>query len=192
MDITVDAAAVNAANKKPVDAAKYDGMGYADNCKRYTKDGDCVVFSPLSQWNANRTRYDSEIRTDDDMKTAFLDDGSLRQRYGSYFESTDGFLSFAPALKIIYQHHGDESDNDALAKAVEIGALECAGVTGIIDRETNLPGTPVQEQIYQNMNVYWAANKRLETSKFKFKFPRARTIELIWLVLGCIEAKFCK
>ena len=38
----------------------------------------------------------------------------------------------------------------------------------------------------------WAANKRLETSKFKFKFPRARNIEIIGLVLGCIEAKFCK
>ena len=38
----------------------------------------------------------------------------------------------------------------------------------------------------------WAANKRLETSKFKFKFPRARNLEIIGLVLGCIEAKFCK
>ena len=34
----------------------------------------------------------------------------------------------------------------------------------------------------------WAANKRLETSKFKFKFPRARNLEIIGLVLGCIEA----
>ena len=40
--------------------------------------------------------------------------------------------------------------------------------------------------------VDWAANKRLETSKFKFKFPRARNLEIIGLVLGCIEAKFCK
>ena len=38
----------------------------------------------------------------------------------------------------------------------------------------------------------WAANKRFEISKFKFKFPRARTYEIIGLVLGCIEAKFCK
>ena len=28
-------------------------------------------------------------------------------------------------------------------------------------------------------NVTWAANKRFEISKFKFKFPRARTYELI-------------
>ena len=41
-------------------------------------------------------------------------------------------------------------------------------------------------------HVLWAANKRLETSKFKFRFPRARNLEIIWLVLGCIEAKFCK
>ena len=40
--------------------------------------------------------------------------------------------------------------------------------------------------------VLWAANQRLETSKFKFKFPRARNLEIIGLVLGCIEAKFCK
>ena len=41
-------------------------------------------------------------------------------------------------------------------------------------------------------NVLWVANKRFEISKFKFKFPRARTYEIIGLVLGCIEAKFCK
>ena len=40
--------------------------------------------------------------------------------------------------------------------------------------------------------VFWVANKRFEISKFKFKFPRARTYEMIGLVLGCIEAKFCK
>ena len=40
--------------------------------------------------------------------------------------------------------------------------------------------------------VHWAANKRLETSKCKFKFPRARNLEMIGLVLGCIEANFCK
>ena len=40
--------------------------------------------------------------------------------------------------------------------------------------------------------VPWVANKRFEISKFKFEFPRARTYEIIGLVLGCIEAKFCK
>ena len=40
--------------------------------------------------------------------------------------------------------------------------------------------------------VHWVANKSFEISKFKFKFPRARTYEIIGLVLGCIEAKFCK
>ena len=38
----------------------------------------------------------------------------------------------------------------------------------------------------------WVANTRFEISKFKFKFPRARTYEMIGLVLGCIEANFCK
>ena len=40
--------------------------------------------------------------------------------------------------------------------------------------------------------VCWAANKRFEISKFKFKFPRARTYEMMGIVLGCIEAKVCK
>ena len=43
-----------------------------------------------------------------------------------------------------------------------------------------------------NMSVNWAANKRFEISKFKFEFPRARTYEMIGLVLGGTEAKFCK
>ena len=41
-------------------------------------------------------------------------------------------------------------------------------------------------------SVIWAANKRFEILKLRFKFPRARTYEIIGLVLGCIEAKFCK
>ena len=40
--------------------------------------------------------------------------------------------------------------------------------------------------------VAWAASKRLETSKFKFEFTRARNLEIIGLVLGSVEAKFCK
>ena len=42
-------------------------------------------------------------------------------------------------------------------------------------------------------HVPWAANKRFKKfPEFKFKFPRARNFEIIGLVLGCIEAKFCK
>ena len=41
-------------------------------------------------------------------------------------------------------------------------------------------------------SVRWAANKRLEISNFNFKFRRARNYEVIGLVLGCIEATFCK
>ena len=39
---------------------------------------------------------------------------------------------------------------------------------------------------------FWVANKRFVISKFKFKFPRAGNLEILGLVLGCIEAKFCK
>ena len=38
--------------------------------------------------------------------------------------------------------------------------------------------------------VHWAAKKRFEILKFKCKFSRARTFELLGLVLGCIEAEF--
>ena len=40
--------------------------------------------------------------------------------------------------------------------------------------------------------VLWVANKRFVSSKFKFNFPRVRHLEIIGLVLGCIEANFCK
>ena len=38
------------------------------------------------------------------------------------------------------------------------------------------------------LKVIWVANKRFEISKFKFKFPRARTYEIIGLVLGCTSS----
>ena len=37
----------------------------------------------------------------------------------------------------------------------------------------------------------WVANKRFVSSRVKFKFARARHLEKIGLVLGCVEAKFC-
>ena len=40
--------------------------------------------------------------------------------------------------------------------------------------------------------VLWAANNRLEISNFNFKFPGARSLEVIGFVLGCIKANFCK
>ena len=36
----------------------------------------------------------------------------------------------------------------------------------------------------------WAAKKRFV--KFKLKFPRARNLKITGIVLGCIEANFCK
>ena len=50
----------------------------------------------------------------------------------------------------------------------------------------------VNDEEVGSRKYLWAANKRLETSKCKFKFPRARNLEIIGLVLGCIEANFCK
>ena len=44
----------------------------------------------------------------------------------------------------------------------------------------------------QNSIRFEFRNFKVQSSKFKFKFPRARTYEMIGLVLGCIEAKFCK
>ena len=49
---------------------------------------------------------------------------------------------------------------------------------------------PVAGRLPGQLNVLWAANKRFESSKFKF--PRARTYELIRARSGCIEANFCK
>ena len=51
---------------------------------------------------------------------------------------------------------------------------------------------PLLEELNGKIRAGWAANRRLEISKFKFEFPRARTYEMIGLVLGCIEAKCCK
>ena len=53
-------------------------------------------------------------------------------------------------------------------------------------------GHTTQHHCSTGEKVFWVANRRFEISKFKFKFPRARTYEIIGLVLGCIEAKFCK
>ena len=58
-----------------------------------------------------------------------------------------------------------------------------ARIANIFQASGTLPPLP---------NVTWVANKWFEISKFKFNFPRARTYEIIRLVLGCIEATFCK
>jgi len=43
-------------------------------------------------------------------------------------------------------------------------------------------------QVSSPLKVSWVANKRFVISKFNLKFPRARNLEIIGLVLGCIEA----
>ena len=48
----------------------------------------------------------------------------------------------------------------------------------------------VQYCTAKKKHISLVANKRFVSSKFKFKFPRARNLEIIGLVLGCIEAKF--
>ena len=63
-----------------------------------------------------------------------------------------------------------------------------------LDRAKHAIGMPQEEaDVAANAKkATWAAKKSFEVSKFEFKFPRARTFELLGLVLGCIEAKFCK
>ena len=56
----------------------------------------------------------------------------------------------------------------------------------------DVAGEAFVELTIDGQTVDWAANKSLEISIFNFKFPRARNYEMIGLVLGCIEAKFCK
>ena len=66
-------------------------------------------------------------------------------------------------------------------------------VENILDIASRAAKEEAERQKDLRKKVIWAANKRLETSKFKFKFSRARNLEMIGLVLGCcIEAKFCK
>ena len=49
----------------------------------------------------------------------------------------------------------------------------------LVEMGVKLFGLGFYGYIEDRLNVFWAANKRLEISKFKFKFPRARTYELI-------------
>ena len=51
-----------------------------------------------------------------------------------------------------------------------------------VHRERGLHGTLLQSAVREvrvRDGVDWAANEKFEISKFKFKFPRARTYELI-------------
>lgn len=43
-------------------------------------------------------------------------------------------------------------------------------------------------QVSSPLKVSWVANKRFVISKFNLKFLRSRNLEIIGLVLGCIEA----
>ena len=67
--------------------------------------------------------------------------------------------------------------------------LELGPGSGWATREILAAGSTVHAV---EISEVWVANKRYEISKFKFKFPRARIYEIIGLVLGCIEATFCK
>ena len=75
-------------------------------------------------------------------------------------------------------------------------AKETFGVTesfyGVNPRELTQVFQTCYTHVGDRTTVIWAANKRFEISKFRFKFPRARTYEMMGLVLGSIEAKICK
>ena len=53
----------------------------------------------------------------------------------------------------------------------------CTPILGYLTAFVSVKLRMVQHDVRGN-NVDWAANKSFEISKFKFKFPRARTFEL--------------
>ena len=57
-----------------------------------------------------------------------------------------------------------------------------------MEREDDEDQSPEEKKV-KLKKVFWVANKRFEISKFKFKFPRARTYEIIGLVL-CHHLRF--
>ena len=79
----------------------------------------------------------------------------------------------------------DDGDEEIF---VHHSAIKSEGFTTLAD------GEEVEYEIEEvgGGKARWAANTRLEISNSNFKFPRARNYEVIGLVLGCIEAKFCK
>ena len=56
---------------------------------------------------------------------------------------------------------------------------ECVKAAAALIRTARSVGDVVIVTLAREEWVTWAANKRFEISKFKFKFPRARTYELI-------------
>ena len=94
---------------------------------------------------------------------------------------------FARVLKYMGFNPPDEM-------VAELIRLADSDQSGEIDKD-EFPGAMriyTELQTKQFRRVVWVANKRFVSSKFKFKYPRARNLEIIGLVLGCIEAKFCK
>ena len=78
----------------------------------------------------------------------------------------------------------------AAGQADEVVGPELIQLSALTGENAHLGNAPLY-----TTTVNWAANKRFEILKFKLKFPIARTFELsnfLGLVLGCIEAKFCK
>ena len=80
------------------------------------------------------------------------------------------------------------SDASSDASSSSSDAPEQGGPVGAPPPGLSQPAAPADAA----RTVPWVANKRFEISKFKFKFPRARTYKIIGLVLGCIEANSCK
>ena len=68
---------------------------------------------------------------------------------------------------------------------------ESCSVQQVRSEDESAPISPKDETPKGN-KVTWAANKRFKILKIKFKFPIDRTFDFLGLVLGCIEANFCK
>ena len=109
----------------------------------------------------------------------------------------EGSIALTPAVRIMYQI------STAIAHMHELGICHCAVraenvllmqsvLIDPIAKLSNLSQCQRKVWRFKTDIVDWAANKRFKILKFKFKFPIGRTFEMIGLVLGCIEAKFCK
>ena len=95
-------------------------------------------------------------------------------------------------MALLYDHSRNRETPDETKKRLsktlvdpQISAMHDACRQGIM----------ASVESFLQRNVDWAANKRFDISKFKFKFPRARTYEMRGArsrLYDSIEAKLCK
>ena len=103
------------------------------------------------------------------------------------------FLIFFESFFYLFENHFLKNSSHRHQVQEVTGRRRWPGTPGIPGRRRlTLDRTLFFSLPAKDANEIWVANKLFEISKFKFKFPRARTYEIIGLVFGCIEANFCK